>query len=249
MRKYLRGLYVYLRMFWLIKIRKRLFSLNPDSLINCSKLTMESNRRRVISDSSLPPHPSAKTFLGLDLDVFGSKSSVYLNYLKLKYTSSEISRKKVLIIGPRNEAEVFNFIENGFSKKNIVAVDLFSYSDLIELGDVHDLRFEDNYFDLVYAGWVISYSEKRDLAIREMMRVCRNDGEICFTATLSQISNEDLISKRGYMVGSHDRISNILDMRDLLATSLSKGFISFCISFNKGKSGIISFQLNGQNPM
>ena len=55
-----------------------------------------------------------------------------------------------------------------------------------------------------------------------MMRVCRNDGEICFTATLSQISNEDLISKRGYMVGSHDRIHNILDMRDLLRQACRK---------------------------
>lgn len=240
--KYVRGLWVYLRMFWFIKIKNQLRSLNPDSLTNTSNLTLESNRRRVVSDSSLPPHPSAKTFLGLDLDVFGSKSSVYLKYLRLKYSSSEIRRKKILIIGPRNEAELFNFIEYGFSRKNIKAIDLFSYSSLIELGDMHDLKYEDNCFDIVYAGWVISYSENRELAIREMMRVCKNDGEIAFTATLSQTSNKEIISKRGYMVGSHDRLQNIMHMRDLLAPNFSRGFISLCMTYNRVR--LVSFPCN-----
>ena len=93
MQKVFRGIYVYFRMFWFIKIKNKLTSLSSNSLTHCSKLTLESNRRRVVSDISLPPHPTAKTLLGLDLDVFGSKSSVYLNYIKLKYYHSKLRRK------------------------------------------------------------------------------------------------------------------------------------------------------------
>lgn len=240
--KIIRGLFVYLRMLWFIKFKKRLKSLDPSSLKTTSKLTLESNRRRVVSDPSMPVHPTAKTFLGLDLDVFGSKSSVFLKYISLKYSTFQISRMKVLIIGPRNESEIFNFQGCGFSLKNIKAVDLFSYSDMIELGDMHDLRYDDCQFDLVYAGWVISYSEDRSRAINEMLRVCKVNGEIAYTATLSQVTNEEIVSLRGYMIGSRNRLQTIADLSALLTSSLSKGFISLCTSFNIGKAGIVSFQ-------
>lgn len=237
----IRGLLVYLRMFWFIKVKKKLISLDPESLKHSSNLTLESNRRRVVKDPSLPVHPTAKTLLGLDLDVFGCKSTVFLNYVSLKYSSHEISRKKVLIIGPRNESEIFNFRSYGFTPNNITAVDLFSYSNLIELGDMHNLKYHDSQFDLVYAGWVISYSEDRFRAIDEMLRVCKVGGEIAFTATLSQTTNEELISRRGYMVGSRNRLQCVTDLSDLLMPILSKGFISLCTAFNGQKAGIVAY--------
>ena len=37
----------------------------------------------------------------------------------------------------------------GFKWKNIKAVDLHTYSNLIHLGDMHKLEFPDNSFDLI----------------------------------------------------------------------------------------------------
>jgi hypothetical protein len=44
---------------------------------------------------------------------------------------------KILIIGPRNEGEIYNFISNGFLMKNITAIDLISYSSKIKLFDAN----------------------------------------------------------------------------------------------------------------
>ena len=54
---------------------------------------------------------------------------------------------------------------------NISDIDLFSYSPLVKLMDIHNLNFEDNYFDIVYAAWVIAYSDNKSKAISEMERV------------------------------------------------------------------------------
>ena len=79
-----------------------------------------------------------------------------------------------------------------------------------------------------------------------MMRVSKKDGEITFTATLSNLSNQELISRRGYMVGSQKRLHTISDMLDLVKPFESQGFVSLCTPFNRGKAGIVSFQLEDQ---
>ena len=74
------------------------------------------------------------------------------------------------------------------------------------------------------------------------MRVCKIGGEVAFTATLSQTSNSELISKRGYMVGSENRLHDIFDMYDLVDKYSAKVFITLCMSYNNDKAGIISSQ-------
>ena len=56
--------------------------------------------------------------------------------------------KKVLIIGPRSENELFLYMSHGFKKENITCIDLISYSDTIEMGDMHELKYQDNTFDI-----------------------------------------------------------------------------------------------------
>jgi ubiquinone/menaquinone biosynthesis C-methylase UbiE len=65
---------------------------------------------------------------------------------------------KILIIGPRNEGEIYNFISNGFLMKNITAIDLISYSSKIKLFDANIfLKKKSNKYDLIYFGFVIGY--------------------------------------------------------------------------------------------
>lgn len=51
----------------------------------------------------------------------------------------------------------------------------------IQEGSILDLKFENNYFDLVCAFDVIEHVEDDDTAIKEMQRVCKQDGILFIT--------------------------------------------------------------------
>lgn len=86
----------------------------------------------------------------------------------------EAADMDALSIGPRSEIEIFALLAAGFSKSRIRAVDLFSYSPFVQLGDMHALPFADNAFDIVFIGWVLTYSRDHQRAAREIIRVCRD---------------------------------------------------------------------------
>jgi hypothetical protein len=86
------------------------------------------------------------------------------------------SQSKILCVGPRNEAELLLFKLYGFSLKNIVAIDLFSYSPWIQIMDMHDLKFKDSSFDLLYSSYVVRYSSNLQKAVDETIRVVKNNG-------------------------------------------------------------------------
>jgi SAM-dependent methyltransferase len=243
-KKYLRAFITFVRMIYFVKIKNRMTTLSKD-LKFVSKKTLRSNKRRVVADSSLPDHPSAKYLFGLDLDVVGGKSQRFLDFLKAFY--NRIEREKVLIIGPRNEAELFTFAANGIPIGNISSIDLFSYSPKISLMDMHSMDFGDEVFDVVYAGWVISYSENRDTAISEMLRVLKPGGVIGLTATFSKTSNDELIKNRGYMVGSKNRIKSIDCLAKLFNDLENDGRIVFQSTrkdFKRNSAGMICFEKN-----
>lgn len=83
---------------------------------------------------------------------------------------------KVLCVGPRNEAEVLLLRCYGFQGKNITAIDLFTYSPLIRLMDMHSLQFPDNSFDLIYCAFTLRYSSDPARAVREMIRCGKGEG-------------------------------------------------------------------------
>jgi SAM-dependent methyltransferase len=81
---------------------------------------------------------------------------------------------KVLTIGPRTEGEMFSLVGYGFMPKNIRGLDLISYSKWIDLGDMHNMPYEDNSYDVVIMGWVISYSDEPSKAAAEVIRVAKD---------------------------------------------------------------------------
>ncbi len=85
---------------------------------------------------------------------------------------------KILTIGSRSEGEIFALIGYGFMPKNIRGLDLISYSPWIELGDMHNMNYEDNSFDVVFLGWVIAYSRSPEIVAKEVIRVIKPGGII-----------------------------------------------------------------------
>ena len=88
---------------------------------------------------------------------------IYLNRANLK----------VLLVGPRTEMELIQYISYGFSPENISCLDLFSYSPFVDVGDMHNMPYDDNTFDIVVVSWVLGYSKECRLAASEFVRVGR----------------------------------------------------------------------------
>lgn len=88
--------------------------------------------------------------------------------------NTNIGRLDALSIGPRSEIEIFGMMAAGFHPDRIKAVDLFSYSPYVELGDMHQLPYPDNSFDVVFLGWVLSYSRDQAAVVRELVRIGRD---------------------------------------------------------------------------
>ncbi len=88
---------------------------------------------------------------------------------------------KVLSIGPRTEGEIFCLISHGFKPKNITGIDLISYSPYIDVGDMHNMKYDKDSFDIVICSCVLVYSKDPLLACSEILRVCQNGGLICLS--------------------------------------------------------------------
>ncbi|WP_454021034.1 class I SAM-dependent methyltransferase [Azospirillum sp. Marseille-Q6669] len=97
----------------------------------------------------------------------------------------QVGSLKILSIGPRTEIELFALMGLGFKPENITAVDLISYSPLVEFGDMHNLPYEDEQFDVILLGWVLSYSKDMQHVANEVLRVARKGAYIAVAADWS----------------------------------------------------------------
>ena len=104
----------------------------------------------------------------------GSRISILLNQLP-SFDYIKKDEIKTLIIGPRTEGDIYQALLSGIKKENLFAIDLFTYSPFITLGDMHNIPFKDNTFDLILSGWTLTYSEDNKKAIDEIIRVSKNN--------------------------------------------------------------------------
>lgn len=139
----------------------------------------------------------------------------YLITLVSEIAGSNNSNRTLLSCGPRYESELYGFRGLGFKWRNIHAVDIFSYSPKIKLGDIHALNFEPNSFDLIVCGWTIAYSAEPELALEQLYRVAKVGGKVLITWELPLTFNiSDKLNLRLY------RKSDINDSNSTLPDGL-----------------------------
>jgi len=109
---------------------------------------------------------------------------------------------RILSLGPRTEGEIFNLIAQGFERKNISALDLISYSPWIDIGDMHNMPYEDSTFDGVVMGWMLGYSVKPEAAAMEVVRVTKPGGIIAIGEEYGGEEAKEAIKKMGYTPGA-----------------------------------------------
>ena len=109
--------------------------------------------------------------------------------------ANEIFNKKckILIIGPRTEADIFKL--KAYEYSNIVAIDLISYSESITLMDCHQMTFKDNTFDAIFCGWVLPYSKNPQKIADNIIRVAKKKALIAIGVEYSRRSSINSIDK------------------------------------------------------
>ena len=90
----------------------------------------------------------------------------------------DVDKGSLLIIGPRYESEFFLARGLGWARAGLRGLDTFTYSTFVDLGDMHDMPFEDGSFGSVVCAWTISYSTQPAVAAAEMIRVVRPGGYV-----------------------------------------------------------------------
>ena len=141
---------------------------------------------------------------GKNIDPFGI-NTYYADDFKVKsfnqllLTVPEINKKpglsKILYIGARTECEILMMGYFGFNPRNISAIDLYSYSTLITLGDMHKIPYIKDSFDGCILTNCIAYSEEPQIAIEEAIRVLKPGGSLIFTVS-SQHKNASYTPKK-----------------------------------------------------
>jgi SAM-dependent methyltransferase len=116
----------------------------------------------------------------------------------------EVVNKKghTLSLGCRFETELLFLAGYGFEPKNIRGCDMTSYSPWIDLGNMHKLSYADNTFDTVTMGWLISYSETPEVAVREVIRVMKPGGVLAISVTHYPPETLARMAKEGHVIGS-----------------------------------------------
>ncbi|MAZ46358.1 MAG: hypothetical protein CMM98_02125 [Rickettsiales bacterium] len=220
----LRNLISFTKAFFYLKILRKKPKIYNGNKENISSKTISSNMRVVHEEGKLPEHPTERFLFNIGLNQGNPKSDMIIEPVNSVLSSKLIpkERVKVLSIGPRSLGEILNIQSHGYEYKNISAIDLFSISSKINIGDIHNIPYEDDKFDVIFCGWVIAYSENKKLACSEIVRVLKPGGIFSIGVSYSPITNEEQIKKRGYLIGTKDRIINTQEIKDLFENSINQ---------------------------
>lgn len=152
---------------------------------------------------------------------------------------------KVLIVGPRDEHDLFTLIGHGFSKDRIRGLDLISYSPMIDVGDMHNTSYPDSTWDVIVVGWTLSYSSTPQKFAKEMIRIATNGALIAIAVEYSVMSEQDEVGLSGYSIQERTkltrRINSTKDILDLFTSHVDHVFFSHDAPLKRshGKGGLV----------
>jgi SAM-dependent methyltransferase len=97
----------------------------------------------------------------------------------------DVSKEKLLIVGPRNTSELFMAWTHGYSWDNIQGIDLYSTHPKIKVMNMEEMTFSDGVFDVVTMCLTLGYAKDIKVALSEVSRVLKPGGRFAFSSTYS----------------------------------------------------------------
>jgi SAM-dependent methyltransferase len=147
--------------------------------------------------------------------------------ISIDHVAKNARNLKVLSVGPRVEGEIYNLIGYGFSSKNVLGLDLFSYSPYITVGNMHAMEFPDGHFDVVISGWVLGYSDTKQKCADEMLRVTKKGGVIALGNSFSRRTEDDIEHNAGFWVGSREIVTDLAYIEGLFGISPDQAYFRY----------------------
>jgi SAM-dependent methyltransferase len=205
--RFVRKIVVKFRAFMLVKIFRRLKTQESE---NAFEVTIKHNLK----------------------GLFSCNDRVNLLIKPLSVIETINADSKVLIIGPRNENDLYLMNAQGVKMKNITGLDLISYSSRIKIGDMHEMKFADNSFDAVIFGWTLSYSHNPQLAIDEIIRVTKDKGVVAVGVEYTENTEEDSNKLLGYSIQEYDKLDKRINSTDQIINLFGKRMNHLYFSHN-----------------
>lgn len=171
------------------------FNAHPDIRLAVGKIRY-AWLSRVNGIKTLEGNNSRRNTVSHNLTAFTNFSNDFtmprMEWLFKAVTSIEFAhrRAKFLVIGPRTESDILRLRGDGF--RDVTGLDLISYSKHVKLGDMHDMPFSENSFDIVVMGWTLSYSNNPSQVANEILRVTRPGGLVAIGVEHSTQKTKDL---------------------------------------------------------
>lgn len=159
----------------------------------------------------------------------------------LSVIESLSKESSICIIGPRNEADLLCLHGYGFAWNKIFGLDLITYSPQIQLGDMHQIPFLENTFDVVISGWTLSYSNQPEQVAKEFIRILKPGGIIAIGVEYTSMTPLDVKQSTGYFIDTpgFERINSTSQILSLFKNSYDH------IYFNHDAPGKISHTSKG----
>lgn len=104
-------------------------------------------------------------------------------YKIISMPSHDMTKEKLLIVGPRNSSELFMAWTYGFSWDNIQGIDLYSTHPKIAQMNMEEMTHEDETFDAVTMCATLGYANDTKVALSEVVRVLKPGGRFAFSVT------------------------------------------------------------------
>jgi len=139
--------------------------------------------------------------------------------LSLEFINSE---SKILVLGPRTENDIL--ILEGYGFKDVIGLDLITYSPKIILGDMHQMPFESSLFDVVICGWTISCSSEPIQACGEIIRVLKNNGISVFGFDHDPVQTKNLNREAPIQP---NRINSTAELIKLFGDKISSVYLDY----------------------
>jgi len=146
-------------------------------------------------------------------------------FKQLRNTGDLSDKSDVLTIGPRFDLEI-HFFRDTLGFKNTIGLDLQTEDEnLIQVGDMHCMPFEDNSFDMVYQKNTFNKSYDIRKALQECVRVLRPGGILVSDECLdyidgvSEIARTNIVSNQWYLDCLRDNIDLVIFNKEWQASA------------------------------
>lgn len=140
---------------------------------------------------------------------------------------------RIVSIGCRYETDLLYLCAYGCDPRKVRGMDMISYSNWIDLGNMHQMAYPDNHWDVVLLGWVLSYSGDPRQAAKELLRVTRVGGVIAISMTYYPPEKLQLLEQEGQIVGNTKygrRIQTVKDIQSLFEPHVQHVYFAHDVS-------------------